>query len=401
MSDDAAFWEKLKLGLDLKKAGDLTGAESAYRAALEIDPEHAVAWQCLGLLEEDKRDYAAAVDCFEACVEHGGASAAVLANLGKLQYQVGRIDDAHESMRDAVEREPGNAHYRDLLRRISFARDLLSGASVESAIATHQIPDDQVGLWLETACGLLGGFGHADAARRVAEAWARIRPDSVSAKYLSRALAGDRSLDKPPPEYVAETFDAFAEGFDAKLVGVLGYDIPEKICALVKDAAPSAYQDALDAGCGTGLCGPLLRPFCRTLTGVDISPKMIDLASKRGSYDALVCAELTAFFAGAGTARFDLVVAADVMNYFGDLAPVFAAAAKGVRPSGLVAFSTELGESGGFRLQTSGRFAHSPDYVSAAAAPWFEVRSRQDTTIRLEVSERVKGTLFLLRRRAA
>ena len=34
--------------------------------------------------------------------------------------------------------------------------------------------------------------------------------------------------------------------------------------------------DVLDLGCGTGLCGPLLRPYARALAGVDLSPQMLE-----------------------------------------------------------------------------------------------------------------------------
>ena len=53
--------------------------------------------------------------------------------------------------------------------------------------------------------------------------------------------------------------------------------------------------DVLDAGCGTGLCGPLLRTRAKRMTGVDLSPKMIEWAAERGIYDRLAAEELTTF----------------------------------------------------------------------------------------------------------
>ena len=38
--------------------------------------------------------------------------------------------------------------------------------------------------------------------------------------------------------------------------------------------------DVLDAGCGTGLCGPLLAPYARRLVGVD-SPEACSRGRKR------------------------------------------------------------------------------------------------------------------------
>ena len=49
--------------------------------------------------------------------------------------------------------------------------------------------------------------------------------------------------------------------------------------ALLDGALPSASRPRiLDAGCGTGLCGPLLRPLAARLVGVDLSEKMVELA---------------------------------------------------------------------------------------------------------------------------
>ena len=85
-----------------------------------------------------------------------------------------------------------------------------------------------------------------------------------------KAVNGASDVDRSPSDYIVEYFDSFAEGFDAKLVGVLGYDVPEKICSVIRTSAPAeVLYDAVDIGCGTGLCGPLLRPFAKKLTGVD------------------------------------------------------------------------------------------------------------------------------------
>ena len=51
---------------------------------------------------------------------------------------------------------------------------------------------------------------------------------------------------------------------------------------------PSKQLDVLDAGCGTGLCGPLLAPYARRLIGVDLSEGMLALAKEKHVYDALI-----------------------------------------------------------------------------------------------------------------
>jgi predicted TPR repeat methyltransferase len=405
----------LLLGIVRQKTGDRAGAERAFREAIEQQPTSAPAWQCLGVLKQEERDYGQAIACFAACIDHGDASPANYANVGKLCYQTCRVAEAHDAYDRAARGDPDNAQYRRMVRSTRFVLDVLEGAAVDDALATYRASvaasgagstsaggavDANLAELFEGTCGLLGSFGHAGAALRASRKRLELWPGSASARYLLQAIVGEAGIDRTPPKYIVESFDAFAPGFDAKLVGALGYDVPEKLCAAIQRATtPGPAHDVLDAGCGTGLCGPLLRPLARAggLWGADLSSKMLERAAGRGVYDTLVREELTALL-GRSTGRFDLVVAADVLIYFGDLAPVFAVAATAIRPGGILAISTERSDGDGFRLRASGRFAHAPAYVRAVAHPAFREASRIETTIRLEASERLAGDLFLFRR---
>jgi predicted TPR repeat methyltransferase len=396
------------LGLVRQKSGDRTGAEAAYREAVARDPGGTAAWQCLGVLKQEQRAYVEAIGCFQACVERGDESAAVFANIGKLSYQTCRVAQAHDAYRRASSADPANPQYRRMVRNTRFVLDVMDHAPLDAALAAYEAagtdaslrPERDLAELFEGTCGLLATYGHLDAALRASKKRAELWPTSASAQYLLRALGGDAALDRSPPEYIVESFDAFAAGFDAKLVGALGYDVPEKLCAAVREVMSAGpVHDVLDAGCGTGLCGPALRAMARTLAGVDLSSKMIELAGRRGVYDELVREELVSFLTRS-EGRFDLIVAADVMIYFGDLAPVFAAAARAIRPGGVLGISTERETSGGFRLRPSGRFAHEPGYVEHLAGEVdFTRLTRLDTTIRLDGDARVAGNLFAFRRR--
>ena len=398
------------LGQVRGKLGDRSGAEAAYRTVLDQRPSCCAAWQCLALLMEEGRDYAAAIDAFRACVSLGEGSVAIWANLGRLCYQTARVLEAHDAYEVAMRGDPSNALYRQMFRKARFARDVLEGASVDVALEAYEREEPPLGDearkrrldLLEASAGLLATSGHLDGALRLVSKRLQLEPSSASARYLLNVLVDEPGLERSPTDYIVESFDAFAEQFDAKLVGVLGYDVPEQLCAIVRSAAaPGRRYDALDAGCGTGLCGPLLRPLSRDLVGVDLSAKMLEQAARRGDYDTLVREELTAFLA-RNPGRFDLIVAADVLIYFGDLAPLFAVAATAIRAGGLLAVSTEqLGARSdpgrGYRVLPSGRFAHAPEYVRAAADPGFGQELVTSTTLRLNADERVPGNLFLFR----
>jgi len=127
----------------------------------------------------------------------------------------------------------------------------------------------------------------------------------------------------------------------------------------------------LDAGCGTGLCGPLVAPYARRLVGVDLSEGMLVHAKEKNVYHALVKAELTDYLRDNSEA-FDLIVAADTLVYFGDLVGVLAAAARALRPNGLLVFTLEHAEGGeadvDYRLELHGRYSHAGVYVERVLA---------------------------------
>jgi predicted TPR repeat methyltransferase len=166
--------------------------------------------------------------------------------------------------------------------------------------------------------------------------------------------------------------------------------------ALAKFLKPDAKLDILDLGCGTGLCGVVLKPYASRLTGVDLSPAMLDQAKKRGIFDELETAEVTGYLQ-KNAGRFDLVAAGDVLVYIGELSPVFEAARKALRPGGLFAFTAEQFDGTGYALGDSMRYAHSRDYLEQTArAAGFEVRMLQETSTRKENRIPVPGWIVVL-----
>ena len=139
--------------------------------------------------------------------------------------------------------------------------------------------------------------------------------------------------------------------------------------------------DVLDLGCGTGLAGAEFRPLARRQTGVDLSPAMLALASGGGVYDELQQAEIVRFLQETAE-RFDLIVAADVLNYFGGLSPVFTGIACVLRPGGHCAVTLEAGKGADYRLRGMRRYQHAGEYVqrTAATARLCAVRVRRGGT---------------------
>lgn len=238
-----------------------------------------------------------------------------------------------------------------------------------------------------------------------AEAYARalaIDPaDRGGVAVRLAALGLGPTPPRAPEAYVATLFDQHAEDFDAILVGKLGYRTPQDFAAALSVRGP--FARALDLGCGTGLAGAALAPVCGHLTGVDLAEAMLALADDRGVYDALYVGDAEGFLEAAAEdgETWDLIVAADVAPYLGDLAPLVARAADRLTPGGLLAFSTEDAPEGveGWAVGPARRFGHADAHLrDALTAAGLASLALDPIVVRFEDGAPVRGRLVLARR---
>lgn len=220
-----------------------------------------------------------------------------------------------------------------------------------------------------------------------------------AALHLAR-LAGAPAPATPPAAYVRDLFDAYADRFEAHLTGTLGYRAPEAILAILIAAEPGRrYRHALDLGCGTGLMGRLLRPHVDRLAGVDLSERMLAVAAAKGDYDRLDAGDVVGALAALPEGDLDLVTAADVFCYLGDLDPVLAAAARALEAGGRLAFTveTEAGLDAPYRLRDSLRYAHGRAALTdAAARHGFRVEAIEALVLRRDRDAPVDGLAVVL-----
>jgi predicted TPR repeat methyltransferase len=192
--------------------------------------------------------------------------------------------------------------------------------------------------------------------------------DAQGAMARLALIGGGETPGALPEAYVARLFDDYAPRFDRHLIKNLGYRAPALIAEGLSAVAPGRrFVSALDLGCGTGLMGEALRDRADHLAGVDLSGAMIAKAHERGAYDRLVVSDASAMLGREPPQIFDLIVAADALVYFGDLAPLFAAVVTALTADGLFAFSVETCAGDGFKLEPTMRFAHSRSYVETTA----------------------------------
>lgn len=234
----------------------------------------------------------------------------------------------------------------------------------------------------------------------------------VFGAHLKLAVLGAVEVpDRPPSLYVERLFDDYADRFETSLVGRLGYSVPGKLAALIAGTVdmPPHFQLAVDLGCGTGLFGPEIRGRVDRLEGFDLSKGMLAKAAEKDVYDHLGQADLSLepllsgiFDAGLQPGRADLITAADVLMYLGDLHGVMAIVRMLAADDAVFAFSVEDAEQPeGFVLRHSLRFAHSEAYVREILADHgFAVQDLARSIIRMDAGKPVHGILFITRKSA-
>jgi predicted TPR repeat methyltransferase len=261
-------------------------------------------------------------------------------------------------------------------RRYAYA----TAAFVE---ADWQVAIDLAGQTLELtpefapAHVLLGraqaALGHKDEAVAALSEALRLDPDDELGARIDLSRLGAVAADEAISEgYVRALFDSYAEGFDAHLTGVLAYRGPAVVLAALVAACgklgrKAEFRLAIDLGCGTGLMARELGARARRIEGVDISPKMIAVAARTGLYAALNTGEVVDELDRRAAESADLIMAADVVVYLGDLFPLFREAARVLKPGGLFAFTAQSHTGHGFELGVDARFSHSGEYLRTVA----------------------------------
>ena len=349
-------------GNALLASGAIADAERAYRRCLDLDRRQPAVWCNLGICLRKARRPVEAVHAFEQALN--------------------------------VDAGPGDS-YRglvDILEAQDKFQEVASAYEESFAALPHHEPA------FAQLARLYYLAGRAGDAARIYRRWLEANPEHPVPRHMLAACTGEAVPARTADDMVRLTFDGFADSFD-QVLGALGYKTPQLICEQAPkrvDTEGGALAVA-DIGCGTGLCGPLLRPWAGSLIGVDLSPRMLDKARRRGVYDQLVEAELVGWLRGR-PGLFDLILCADTLCYFGRLDEVFAASRAALQSGGVFVFSVESAAADDvaeYRLHPSGRYAHRSAFVEAQlAAAGLKLLERRDVTLRQELGKPVAGCLF-------
>ena len=387
------------LGVLRFKRGDRAGALSAAEHAVALAPEYADAHANLGLILTDRSDLERAEGHLQRAIELQPEAIPPRLTMASVLRQQGRLNDAERLLREVLAVAPDHPSAHHGLAGVL----LLSGRTGEGLQHfRHAIADPGMASMRIQLAGELARNGLPHEAALQLRQFLEQNPDDLAARHLLAAYEG-ASPARPDEGYVRGLFDAFADSFDADLAG-LDYRAPRLIAGATELCVGPAGGTlaVLDAGCGTGLMGPLIRPWARELVGIDLSAGMLAQARRTERYDRLVEGELTAFLESA-RASYDLITCADTLCYFGELEVVSHAAIAALRAPGWFIFSVERADDDaqaeGYRLHLGGRYAHRADYVEEVlnAAGFDEVRMARDA-LRLQRGIPVPGLIVAARK---
>ncbi|MEP1449189.1 MAG: tetratricopeptide repeat protein [Paraglaciecola sp.] len=350
------------LGNIYKEIGALEKALSRYKKVLKHWPKHADTHVNMAIVLQETKQRSQALKhvniAIEIIPEHGPA----YFNLAKIQENNEQLELAIESYKKAISIDPSN------LEAIKNSAKLLhkSGREKDAIILLEQ--------------------------------YLKRNPTNPIAQHMLASFGAADTPERAKDDYVRQVFDRFSASFDNSLER-LHYKVPEFINnAVIHTLDQNAVSvNILDIGCGTGLCGPLLKEYATSLTGVDLSSKMLEKAKQRNTYDELHEAELTLYMQTCNR-HFDYITCADTFIYFGELRNAFKAAYHALKPAGYLIFSIErhtLNQQN-YHLQLHGRYSHHKDYVQQTLRELgFEVQSIDDIVPRFESGEPVKGALVI------
>jgi predicted TPR repeat methyltransferase len=419
--------------------GRLDEARRRYQRILERKPRLTQALHFLGVLEHMAGNSELGLSLVRQAFAQSPDDYDIRENLGNLLNDLNLCDEAEPLCRGLVaERpnDPGNhSNHSIALRKLGRHAEAVAAGRQATALA----PQSPV-VWLALAHALVGAGELSQAAdayervvavnpefspahdslcrvllqiersgvfsrlrlRRTRQAyrrWLDAVPGHPTATFMLAALERGQVPERMPDAEVKASFDAYAPNFD-RHIRSLDYRAPELVAEILarRLSAADARLDVLDGGCGTGLAAPLLRPYARHLTGVDLSPEMLDRARNTGVYDTLVESELGAFL-DAHPQSFDVCVFVDVLVYFGDLRTILASAARALKANGLLAFTLEKSDHPGSHLHPTGRYSQHAGHVSdALAAAGFVAIEQSEDSIRTEGNAPVVGLIVSARR---
>ena len=388
------------LGNTFLHQGNIIEARRYYAQALASDQTYPDALYNMAISYEATHELAEAKYRLQALLERHPQNIRAMRKLADIMIAENDFYSAEQILQMATQIDPNHAESWSRLADTLLQQDQYGEAliTIEKALEIHETAHSWIQLGIvqrELAMRKELAIATEDIAHSFRKAL-ELEPTSGKAQYILDMIEGN-TPDKAPIDYVENLFDFYAPKFEEHLVDVLHYQTPQKLADFLWEHTPKiSNTNILDLGCGTGLMGPILKDNCAQIVGVDISPLMLAQAKEKNTYSALHKEDIFSFLSShTHTYSFDLIVAADVLVYIGDLAPLFTLLMGVMKPQARFVFSVEECDEG-FHLGQEARFLHSLSYIEASLPASLTLVSTKREALRKNSNLWVDGLLVML-----
>ena len=398
--NQADFNAKNSLGLVYLRQGETSKAYTSFYQAHEISNSAIEPIYNLGRVCAASNDTKQALEYFNTAIELDPHHISSYIEAINLLLKTHNINEAFSLCSAALSANPNDFGLLICLGNIhKEKRDFASAAnSYKNSIKLNKI---NPGAY-ENLGHALAELGNKKEAMAAYQRALELNPDNTLVRHAVNSLAG-HTTDKAPAEYVKTLFDEYADNFDEHLTAQLEYNTPKLIKKIFTEYLESScsscklFNYAVDLGCGTGLSGEEFVGMSSSITGIDISPKMLRIAKEKNIYDELLEGDLESSLSLIGH-KPDLFIAADVFVYIGDLFPIFRAIKKIASDSSYLVFSTEHANGRNYRLNESGRYSHSAEHIeNIAQSNNMEISCCQRVNLRKDKGSWIIGDIYIVK----
>ena len=336
-----------------------------------------------------------AIDIYKKLISLKPNSPIFFNNLGNLNKLKGNIQDALTNYNKAIKLNPNIPETYNNLANIQVMLGKLNEAVTNYSKAIKLNPN-----FIKAHTNLGKAFikkGEHKEAKHIYLNTLKIDKNCLEAQHMINALNGNKETSISN-EYVKNLFNDYANTFDKSLIEDLNYSGPELLKkTILNHTSNNSLGKVLDLGCGTGLMGQKIIDYCEYLEGVDISDLMLKKAKTRKIYNKLINKDIITYLE-KDVLNFDYFIFADVFVYIGDLNKIFDLIKRRNISSGKLLFTTEHNFSEDYKLETTGRFSHSKNYIENLSEKFgYELCYFNKAIIRKEDTKDVNGAIYLLK----
>ena len=320
------------LGNSLKEQGKLKEAEASFRQAITLKPDYAEAYNKLGVILQQLDRLSEAEASFRQAISLKPNYTEAHINLGNTLQEQGKLKEAESSFRQAVTLKPDLAVAQYNLGKI-YKKIGKNSKAVECFEKTLELSsEDLLGATLQLAT--LGK-------RKIPDK----TPENFMQGFYKKKFKYWSNLEKKTHKYQGHL--------------------------LIENAFKTTHNniekiDILDVGCGTGSLAKILRPYARTLVGVDLSPDMLLKAEEICLYDSLYKKDLSQYLSEVSN-HYDTIIAAAVLIHFYDLESIFFLIKDSLKTNGKFVFSIFEETQKNRNLNSFLMYAHSDYYITSLA----------------------------------